>query len=127
MKRYVIIPFLLIFLLAACQPPALGEKTAHAGEKGIHVIFVYDDTATGAAKNDYFNALLHFVNLSKLKRNQITIHSGNAAKLAGEFHVQQCPALIVKNNGVTKVRIQGQKNMDVIEKKLKQVIHTTKG
>lgn len=128
MKPYAIaiIPFLL-FALAGCQPMALGEKTAHAGEKGLKVIFLYDETSADSAKSDYFNALLDIVNHSSLKRNQISVHPGNASRLASRFHLNQCPALIVKNNGVTKVRIEGRKNINMIEKKLKEVIQTTKG
>ncbi|HET7580979.1 MAG TPA: hypothetical protein VFK33_16990 [Bacillales bacterium] len=121
MKSFALIPFLLIFALAGCQTFSFRENTAHADEKGLHVIFYYDQTETDGSVHNYFDALLDVINHTSLHRKQVTIHSGKATDLSDRYHLNGCPALIVKKNGVTEIRIEGQQDQRTILKKLKKI------
>lgn len=121
MRFFALIPLLLVFALSGCQTFSFYENTAHADEKGLHVIFYYDQAATNGSVHNYFDALLDIIDHTSLHRKQVTIHTGKAADLSNRYHLNDCPALIVKKNGVTETRIEGQKNQQIILKKLKKV------
>lgn len=126
MKRYAAaIPLLLITIaLAGCQSLSIGEKTAHARESGLHVILYYDQNDSKQPESPYFNALLDEINQSQLKRNQITIHSGDTSNLTTRYAIKHCPAIVVKYNGTEKARVAGNKNVNDILKELNNAIQS---
>ncbi|HET7658535.1 MAG TPA: hypothetical protein VFK37_09600 [Bacillales bacterium] len=126
MKRFAVFPLLLLFAvaLAGCQTMSFGEKTAHAREAGLQVILFYDESSSNQPESVYFNALLDEINHALLDRDQITIHSGHAASLTSRYHLNDCPAIIVKYNGVEKTRIEGEENINTILNKLNHAIQS---
>lgn len=125
MKRLAVLSLLLIFVLAGCQSLSIGDKTAQARESGLHVILYYDKNDSRQPESVYFNALLNEINHSKLERQQITIRSGKAASLKSRYKkINDYPAIIVKYNGMEKTRVEGNKDLNFILKKLNHAIQS---
>ncbi|HEX6923611.1 MAG TPA: hypothetical protein VF149_07290 [Bacillales bacterium] len=124
MKPFAVIPLLLLLAVSGCQSFSPGAKTAHAGESGLQVFFYYDQTAENNAQDEYFNALLEVVNHYALDRKRITIRSGETSDLREEYGLGQCPALIVKNNGITKIHMEGAREKQAIINQLAHIIKT---
>jgi hypothetical protein len=126
MKSYVLVLMLFLLLVVSGCQSASGTEHAPSAKTGLHVIFLYDQSTDNTAADDYLDALLNIVNHHPLKRRQITIQTGKKDDLTKKYELQQTPALIVKNDGFTKMRIEGQNNKNDITKRLAHIIEQTK-
>ncbi|HET7629532.1 MAG TPA: hypothetical protein VFK44_14260 [Bacillales bacterium] len=122
MKTYFVLPLILLFMLSGCEALTFTEKTAHAGGTDVRVILLYSMDTDEQLKDRYFSALLDAYDDVPVNERKISIKTGDLRDLQQEFEIPSVPAIIVKQNGMTKLKIAGAYTTETLTKKLTPLI-----